>query len=307
MDLSRISIVCYGSCYALAWGSELARLRYRWAGALPVRLALVGAGWVAHTIQLGYLAWWESRVRGWSVWSSWHDWALLGGWVLAGAYLGLLARRGGSAIGLFLLPMVLLLLGVAHMVRDWPAFPRAQAVSLWQTIHGGALLLGTVGALLGFASGLMYLIHSYRLRHGLLNSRRFQLPPLEWLQRFSRETLWISTTALAVGLVAGVVLNLSQPEPRVMWLDAVVLSSGLLLAWLLAVCLFEALYKPAREGRKVAYLTLANFIFLGIVLALVLWGGHGRRDTDAKEQATAGRGLLMSAPSGQSQTAGGSR
>ncbi len=278
MDLSRISIVCYGSCYALVWGSELARLRFAWAGPLRLRLVLTGAGWLAHTLQLAYLAWWESHVRGWSVWSNWHDWALLGAWVLIGAYLGLAFRRGKSAIGLFLLPTALLLLAVAHVVRDWPPFSRSQAVSIWQTVHGGSLLLGTVGVFLGFASGLMYLIHSYRLRHRILNSVRFQLPSLEWLQRFSRETLWISTAALAVGLLAGVVLNLSQPEPRVMWMDLVVVSSALLLVWLLAVCVFEALYKPARQGRKVAYLTLANFVFLGIVLLVVLWGGHGQRE-----------------------------
>jgi hypothetical protein len=55
----------------------------------------------------------------------------------------------------------------------------------------------------------------------------------------------------------------------------VVLSSSILFLWLLAVSLFESLYKPARAGKKVAYLTLASFVFLGLVLCLVVLGQHG--------------------------------
>ena len=40
------------------------------------------------------------------------------------------------------------------------------------------------------------------------------------------------------------------------------------------VTLFNALYKPARRGRKIAYLTVANFAFLLFALAAALWGKH---------------------------------
>lgn len=277
MDLSRVSIVCYASCYVIALGCELLRVRLRWLRRPAILVVAMAAGLLAHTLHLVHLGWqeWHLVDRGFTVWASWHDWSLLAAWVMAGAYLGLLLRRPQTAVGLFILPLVLILLGAAQATRDWPPFSRQQAVSLWRAIHGGSLLLGTVGVLLGFAAGLMYLVHSYRLKHGIANSRGFQLPPLEWLQRFNRETLWISTAAIALGLISGIVLNLTQPARAVLWLDSVVISSGVLLAWLVAVCVFEAVYKPARQGRKVAYLTLSNFIFLGIVLALVLWAGHG--------------------------------
>jgi hypothetical protein len=42
------------------------------------------------------------------------------------------------------------------------------------------------------------------------------------------------------------------------------------------VLIFEACYKPAREGRKVAYLTVASFVFLGLVLYFVLFFEHAR-------------------------------
>jgi len=62
------------------------------------------------------------------------------------------------------------------------------------------------------------------------------------------------------------------------WTDSVVISSAALLVWLLAASLFEWLYKPAQQGRKVAYLTVASFLFLALVMAMLLVGGsqHGR-------------------------------
>ena len=77
-----------------------------------------------------------------------------------------------------------------------------------------------------------------------------------------------------VGLVAGIVMNAGQRGGSVAWTGPVVLSSTVLCAWLLAASLFETFYKPARQGRKVAYLTLASFIFLVLALGFVLLGDH---------------------------------
>jgi hypothetical protein len=42
-----------------------------------------------------------------------------------------------------------------------------------------------------------------------------------------------------------------------------------MLGWLMAAEIFRLVYPAARQGRKVAYLTLAAFIFLLITLASV--------------------------------------
>jgi hypothetical protein len=157
-------------------------------------------------------------------------------------------------------------------------FTEGEAASAWLWIHGIALLLGTAGVALGCAMGVMHLILSYRLKHKLPPNPRFRLPSLEWLQRFNREALFISAALLAVGLVAGVILNFGHRTGAarvVPWSHPVVVSSGVLFLWLFVVVVFEAFYKPAREGRKVAYLTVASFIFLGMVLYFVLFFQHG--------------------------------
>jgi hypothetical protein len=97
---------------------------------------------------------------------------------------------------------------------------------------------------------------------------------LEWLQRFNREALLFSTVAMACGVLSGVVLNTSDSTRTVLWSDPVVITAGLLFLWLLGVMLFESVYRPARQGRKVAYLTMASFVFLSVALLFVLLGGH---------------------------------
>jgi ABC-type uncharacterized transport system permease subunit len=147
-------------------------------------------------------------------------------------------------------------------------------------MHGFALMTGTAAVVLGFASGVMYLIQAYRLKHKLPPRPGFRLPSLEWLQQANRESLLVSTSLLAVGLVCGVILNAAgrtPAGPRVAWTDPVVLSSALLFAWLTAVVLFESFYRPARQGKKVAYLTVASFLFLGLAIFFVLFGEHAAK------------------------------
>ena len=202
---------------------------------------------------------------------------MLAAFVLAAAYLGLRFRRPENALGIFLLPLVLALIGLALLFRDADPFMPTSAIFTWRTIHGVTLLLGTVAVTLGFATGAMYLVQAYRLKQKLPPRSGFRLPTLEWLQRFNRETLVISTCLLAMGLISGVVLNLSHqsgPGTGIGWSDPVVLASGVLFAWLLVMTTFEWIYRPARQGRKVAYLTLGSFVFLGLVLFFVLFSKH---------------------------------
>ena len=142
--------------------------------------------------------------------------------------------------------------------------------------HGVMLLLGTVAVSLGFVAGLMYLVQSWRLKHHVPPQAGLKLPSLEWLQAVNKQSLVYSSCFIALGLVAGIVLNAIKARgqaPAVPWTDSVVISSAVLLVWLLAATLFEWLYKPAQQGRKVAYLTVASFLFLALVMAMLVAGG----------------------------------
>jgi hypothetical protein len=274
--LSGIHVVCFFTSYAVALGLEASRLFFRMPVRLVVMLGFSAAGLIAHTLYL-----WHRAATGAMPLSSWHDWYLIASWVLAVSYIGLVTARPQTNVGLFLLPVVLALTAVAWGFPKNSSFPRESAQQIWGVVHGMMLLLGTVAVSLGFAAGMMYLVQSWRLKHHVSPQQGLKLPSLEWLQAINKQSLIYSSCFIALGLIAGIVLNAVKARghaPGVPWSDSVVLSSGLLLVWLLAATIFEWLYKPAQQGRKVAYLTVASFVFLAFVLAMLLVGGsqHGK-------------------------------
>jgi ABC-type uncharacterized transport system permease subunit len=275
--VSGITITCFAASYAVCLVLEASRLVFQAAVRNVIMRGFAAAGFLAHTLFLYGHARAELAGGVKIPLSNWHDFCLLAAWVLAGAYLGLSLRRPQLAVGVFLLPLVLVLIGAGRLLAGAAPFTTGEAASTWRWIHGIALLLGTAGVALGFATGVMHLVQSYRLKHKLPPNPRFRLPSLEWLQRFNFEALFISAGLLALGLIAGVVLNFghrSGDSSAVPWSHPVVVSSGVLFLWIFAVLLFEAFYKPAREGHKVAYLTVGSFVFLGLVLYFVLFFDH---------------------------------
>jgi hypothetical protein len=302
--LSGISITCFASSYAVTLVLEASRLFLR----LPIRwivmILFAAAGLFAHTVYLATLTRQELQTANVTPLATWYDWCLMAAWVLAASYLVLAVRRPATTVGIFLLPLVLALIGTGHAVRQLPPFDRVQAASYWAVLHGIMLLLGTVVAALGFAAGVMYLLQSYRLKRKLPPRPGFRLPTLEWLQRVNRRALWLSTFLLGLGLVAGLALNLIRQSDRdgtVSWTDPVVISSGVLFLWLAMALICESLYKPARAGSKVAYVTMSSFVFLVLVLCLVLLGQHGITRTPGARSRMPGvsRQALFHTPSQQ--------
>ena len=263
-----MNILCFASCYAAAlvaeiWAVARRRTKRRWT-----TLVLACVGVVAHTLHLGYRA----SVADASPLSSPYDWYLLAAWVLAVLFLGLALYFPKSAMGLFVLPPVLALSGAAWLADQQP-FAIERAHRFWGGVHGTFLLLGTVTVLVGFIAGVMYLVQSYRLKHKVLSSQGFRLPSLEWLERINSRSLAMSVLLIGVGFGSGVILNEIKHESDagyLPWTDPVVLSLAAMLVWLIGAELFRLGYRPARGGRKVAYLTVASFVFLAISLASML-------------------------------------
>jgi hypothetical protein len=270
--LSGISFTCFSASYAVGLLLELGRT-FRQLGRWPwLVFAVALAGFFAHTSYLIFRIQDGLATRGAPL-SNWYDWCLVAGWILALIYILLTVFRSRDTFGIFLLPPILGLLGLAQLFPQDQIFPTGQATRVWGFVHGVSLLLGTVVVTLGFAAGLMYLIQAYRLKHKISPGPGFRLPSLEWLRSANERCLIWSTFMLVMGILAGVVLNLAtwRNNQRIMaWTDPTSWVSALLLCWLVASIAFVMLYKPAREGRKVAYLTITSFLVLAITLSVVL-------------------------------------
>ena len=277
-----ISVFCFAASYFVALVLEISRIWFRSGvrGALLVGFAV--AGLFAHTLFLGYRAYTAHAAP----LSSPFDWYLVSAWFLTACYLTLTIFRPKIPVGLFALPLVLLLIAVAEFRFDDRPLDRGDATQVWGLIHGISLVGGTVAVAVGCMTGLMYLIQARRLKNKRPPNSGLRLPSLEWLERSGERAIVVSVLMLAIGVASGVVLNMLRQ--RLDWLNPVILASGFMFAWVLATALFSAVYKPARRGRKVAYLTLTTFLLLVIVLIVFVVRPHPIPSDDWHQQSAQG-------------------
>jgi hypothetical protein len=282
--LSHVSETCFTACYALVMVLEISRLFFRVAVRHALVLAITAAGLFAHVVWFCLSA----RTTTTTPLVSWYGWCMLIALALVFVYLWLRIQYPDKSVGLFLLPMVIGVIGTALVfLSDQEPIVTKASLSFWSILHGMALLLGSIAATLGFIAGIMYLVQSFRLKRKLPPRQGLRLPSLEQLQRYNYWLLTLSTGLLATGLLAGIIRKAClsfAAETSAPWNPIVVISSVLLLLWLIITGLFEYFYKPARQGKKVAYLTVTSFILLGAVMVLVFSAEHAVKIENATSQ-----------------------
>lgn len=275
--LPGVWVVVVFVCYGAALGLELLGLKRRFAGRRAALAALTLIGLAAQAVDLTR----HATLVDSPPFSSPAEWLFMAAAVLAILYLAAIFYLTRTPIGILILPLVLALLVAARWASHEPFSP--ERVSLfWGSLHGIALLLGTVAVCVGFWAGLMYLIQSYALKHAITPGGGLRLPSLEWLERVNSRSLGLSTLLIALGFGSGIVLSLithRDNKQHSLWTDPVVISSAAMLLWLVAAEIFRWIYPAARRGQKVAYLTLASFVFLAVtVLSLTfVSAAHGGR------------------------------
>src|SRR3954447_8141196 len=220
------------------------------------------------------------------------DWLLWRRVLLALSDFAVVFYLPRTPTGIVLLPIILGLLLASNWASTAP-LASERSLYAWGALHGILLLAGTVAVCIGFLAGLMYLLQSYSLKHARSPVNGLRLPSLEWLERVNSRTLGISTVLIALGFITGIVMSIvvhRGESAYVLWADPVVVSLAAMLVWLIAAEPFRLIYPAARQGRKVAYLTLASFVFLVIALAsfALLDNVHGpnrRESRHAQEPA----------------------
>ncbi|WP_442483496.1 hypothetical protein [Aeoliella sp. SH292] len=282
--MSGITVFCFAASYFVALVLEIAGLwvRFGWHRVAMVVMAM--AGLVAHTIFLA-----TNSTADLAILSSPESWYLVVAWVLAAFYLWVAFSAPQTAMGLFVLPLVLSTIGFAEL-SSHERFSHDRASQFWSGLHGALMTLATVTVCVGFIAGLMYLIQSYRLKQKLPPSPQFRLPSLEWLERTNSRSLGLSALLVSGGFFTGVVLSRMQhvgDSDYRLHSDPVVITLLVMLVWLVVAEMFRLVYPSARGGRKVAYLTLASFGFLVITLiAFTITENHGRgRNASTRDEA----------------------
>jgi len=271
--MERVTLFCFAASYAVALGLELWHLyRRRPVHRLAANL-FGGAGLLAHTI---YLAVQRPPL-------AWQYGLLLAlAWILAIFYLYGSIHHARQAWGIFVLPVILVLVGLATAFGP-PTDSEGGRVSglfslgdreLLGIAHATLVVMAAVGVCVGFVASLMYLVQAHRLKAKALPGQGLRLPSLERLETMNRRALTLAFPLLTVGALLGIVLMGHAANEIAGWTDPRVLSTALL--WLVFALLLYLRFGLHLRGRRVALLTIVAFGLLLLTLALPHMGrGRG--------------------------------
>ncbi len=272
--LAGVHVVCFVASYLVALVLELLR------GVYPGRLrAVLAWGFAAAGLlaQSAYLYYRAIRVAGTPL-SSQKDWYFVAAWIVVVVYLYLAANHPRLAFGVFLLPIAVVLIGIGALLADAEPFAREPASQAWGLMHGASILLASVSILLGFVSGLMYLIQARRLKKRRPPIHGFFLPSLEWLKRINYRSIGLATLFLGIGILSGMVLIRITRAGESVLADPLIVGALLLFGWLVVALIGEASISSLQGGRRVAYLTVVGLVFLlaALTIWLTLGAAHGQ-------------------------------
>ncbi|HLW67475.1 MAG TPA: cytochrome c biogenesis protein CcsA [Gemmataceae bacterium] len=254
MFLQGISQLCFGASYVVALGLELTRTVWprtwpRWLG-----LAFGTVGLFAHTLYLLF--------RAPSVATPWGSLLLLS-WVLAIFYLYGAFHHRKLAWAIFVLPIVLILIGLSVVFPQSPDQSFSNwftGSNFWAMVHGGLLLLAAIGVCVGCAVSVMYLVQARRLRTKSNPGQGLKLMSLERLAEMNRRAIVWAFPLLSAGLLVGIALQLQEEHGQTVWFSWRYLgTAGLWLAFLL---LLYMRFAAQASNRRLAILTIAVFILL---------------------------------------------
>src|SRR5258708_3742231 len=134
-----VTVFCFLASYLVAFALELTRLRRRTPLSRFVMIGFGVAGFVAHTL---YLLNRSQQTHLPPLLASTHDWMLVLAWVLVLVYLLLALVQGDLALGVFALPVVLLMVSSAYFLNLEPntALNAELARRRWGLLHAACLL-----------------------------------------------------------------------------------------------------------------------------------------------------------------------
>jgi ABC-type transport system involved in cytochrome c biogenesis permease subunit len=258
-SLQNVSRFCFGASYAVALILELVQLLRPRPTARIAGLIFGSAGLGAHT---AFLIFHPPSI------TTPYGSLLLLAWVVAVFYLYGALHHRQRAWAVFILPMVLILVGLTEVIpKSGPDLDRRwfTGESFWGLIHGGLLFLALVGVCVGCAASVMYLAQAWRLKSKSAPGKGLRLLSLERLAEMNRRAIVWAFPLLTAGLLVGAILFAQTEKPSLGWTSARVI--GTLGLWLAFLVLLYLRYFAHSSNRRLAVLTIAAFGLMLITLA----------------------------------------
>jgi ABC-type uncharacterized transport system permease subunit len=304
--MGNVHVFCFFASYVVALALD--GLRLLRCGPLLRALGL-GFGFAGLLAQSFYLVARSNATDLPPLLSSGHDWLLVLAWTAVVFYLFLSlvlwTINRDVPMGLFILPVVLILIGASDLVGDATsptlsgatdlASRNAQQAALrnWTMLHASFLVFGIAGVIIGFVFSLMYVVQHRRLKNRQPAQTGLSLPSLATLARLNWWSVVVSVPLLTLGLLTGVRLVFLSRDTAgpISFSDPLVVGSA--VVGIVMIAFFVWLLRAEHlGGKQIALRTLYAFGFLLITLIglEVLTGGH-RATRSSAQQPEAARAL----------------
>ncbi len=247
------ALLAYGEA-AVAYGADARR------PGLAGRLATWGVrvGWLAQTALLGVQA---ARAEGFP-WTSWAGALNLFVWLVIGAYLIWGCRARYRLLGLAVMPLAVGLFALARAGGGTGVGADPHLSNLFLVLHVGLLLAAFAGFTLAAALAALYLFQERRLKRREASILRLPAPSLAALDRFAARTVAVSFPALTLGIGVG----LARLATSGGGVDAAMVAA--LATWVAYASFVVLRYGLGWRGRRAAYLALAGFVLVLVVLPI---------------------------------------
>lgn len=197
-----------------------------------------------------------------------HETQSLLAMILAGAFLGVYARYRTVALGIFLLPITVLLCLVPAFRPGTESAPPLHTG--WIFLHVALILAAYAALFLSLLTSLLYLVQERRLKSKSPGPARHKLPtlevPLETLDQIALKTLLFGLPCMVAGLLIGSLIAVQTIGPAYFRDPKVVLSFAMAFAYMTMIFIRR---HSGLRGRRAVY--LSSFVFL---VALAVWAAN---------------------------------
>ncbi len=177
-------------------------------------------------------------------------------WLVILLYLLVEKRSGNSANAIFVVPVVVVLLGLGTFL-DSGARPLPPALnSYWLGIHVTFCFLAYACFVLCFCFALLYLWQEREVKSRKVDRYFFRLPSLGFLDNLGYRTAAYGFVFLSLGLISGSVWaqrawgSFWSWDPKETWS---------LVLWLVYLLYLHGRFAKGYKGRRCAYLAIAGF------------------------------------------------
>jgi len=176
------------------------------------------------------------------------------------------------SLGSFMLPLVVLFMLPAAFVSGTIVGLKPILKSGWLGVHTSLAVLGDAAFAFAFIVSVMYLIQERQLKQKNLGAVFHRMPPLEIMDTISYKALSIGWPLFTLGMVTGSIWAESawgtywSWDPKETWS---------LIVWVMYLVLLH-LRTIGWRGRKMAYLSIAGFLFVMISFFVVSRVGVGK-------------------------------